>query len=514
MGKPVVILRSPQGDEESRRGLLFWLWSKARCVAALSMTSFSLLLLAVPAALAADIDVTASLDVTDGLARVGYYVPVTLVVSNDSDRPFDRTRVSCGGPVDIVAPLHVAPGRTEEFVFPVFYAGGPLSVTVGCESSDGDIVDVSEIEDIPIRPVSENVAIVGRMMTRGSTRLVRDLRKALDGREVRSIYYSSTLPGEFNMAARCGLLDVIVTDNGAPPGRARVVHYRPPDDLQVVSASFPPGMLATVQPDTCWLFAEASGPGADSTTIWLGLALFSLAVLVAALLLQRRRAFLVGAMLLLAAASSVLIVLFAGPEGPSIREARVYYAERGKPLAALEHFVCLASHGGTAARFPLPKPRETPFPLPVLASSDDLYKVQGVLCLGEAPAFESRAARFLLHLLDTQPMPFESKAVEPSPAGLRALSNRPDAVAMLRVDGSEATDADGRTQPLDAWAVEWKTGGDADLAWAGRSLAWWDAHRRTGDGPYLLAWFRDPAPPPPAGVDTYERLPAMVVYGE
>ena len=92
------------------------------------------------------------------------------------------------------------------------------------------------------------------------------------------------------------------------------------------------------------------------------------------------------------------------------------------------------------------------------------------------------------------------------------LANRADVVAALVVRGSQATAADGRSQPIDAWAVQWKTGGDADLAWAGRSLAWWDRHRRSGDGPFLVAWIRDPAPPPPPGIDVYERLPAMVVY--
>ncbi|GAG36119.1 unnamed protein product, partial [marine sediment metagenome] len=82
------------------------------------------------------------------------------------------------------------------------------------------------------------------------------------------------------------------------------------------------------------------------------------------------------------------------------------------------------------------------------------------------------------------------------------------------VRGAQATDAEGRSQPLDAWAVEWKASGEPDLAWAGRSLAWWDANRRTGDGPFVVAWFRDPAPEPPPGIDAYERLPAMVVYSE
>jgi len=102
----------------------------------------------------------------------------------------------------------------------------------------------------------------------------------------------------------------------------------------------------------------------------------------------------------------------------------------------------------------------------------------------------------------------------PTKNGMAALAGRPDVVAALLVEADSATDAEDRTQPLDAWAVQWKTSGEADLAWAGRSLAWWDEHRRTGDGPVLVYWMRDPAPEPPPGIDVYERLPAMVVCSE
>lgn len=456
----------------------------------------------------------ASVDTGQSVGRQGVYMPASLLITNDTNRWFSRTRISCGGPVDVVSSFFMGAGHTERLVFPLFYVGGPLPVTVQCEEGDSRTFERAMTQEIPVRPAPAKGAVVGRMAAWGVTDLESRLRDTLGGREIcRAV--SPLLPGGLKMAGRCSLLDAVVTDGkSAPPGRARVIRYRPSGDLQVVSASFPPGVLTPVQPETCRLFAEASESKAEPATLWLGLALFSLVVLMVVVLLPRRRALLAGAMALLAAAASVLIVLLGGSAGPSVREARLYYAERGKPLAALEHFVYLASHDGAAARFPLPKPQETPFPLPVLASSDDLYKVQGILCLGEAPAFESHAARLLLHVLDTQPVPFESETAEPNPAGLRAWSKRPDVVEALLVEAGGATEPEGRTQPLDAWAVEWKTSEDPDLAWCGRSLAWWDDHRRTGDGPFLVAWFRDPAPEPPEGVDAYERLPAMVVYGE
>jgi hypothetical protein len=79
------------------------------------------------------------------------------------------------------------------------------------------------------------------------------------------------------------------------------------------------------------------------------------------------------------------------------------------------------------------------------------------------------------------------------------------------VRGDQATDASGRTQTIDAWAVEWKSSDDADLAYAGRSLAWWDKTRREGDKPVLLVWVADPN----SGWGDAERprrLPALFVY--
>ncbi|GAG10709.1 unnamed protein product, partial [marine sediment metagenome] len=57
-------------------------------------------LLMAPLALAQGIDVTASLEITDGWARVGAYVPVTFTVTNRTDKEIAEVFVTTGGPVD------------------------------------------------------------------------------------------------------------------------------------------------------------------------------------------------------------------------------------------------------------------------------------------------------------------------------------------------------------------------------------------------------------------------------
>ena len=84
-------------------------------------------------------------------------------------------------------------------------------------------------------------------------------------------------------------------------------------------------------------------------------------------------------------------------------------------------------------------------------------------------------------------------------------------MCVLLVEGDRATDAAGKTQPVDAWAVEWQGSKDPDVAYAGRSLAWWKKDRQEGDGPWILAWWHDPLPADQQGKG-HERLPALVVY--
>jgi hypothetical protein len=90
------------------------------------------------------------------------------------------------------------------------------------------------------------------------------------------------------------------------------------------------------------------------------------------------------------------------------------------------------------------------------------------------------------------------------------LTERSDLVAALLVEGDRGKDAAGKTQSLDAWAVEWQASKDPDVAFAGRSLAWWKKARQEGEGSWILSWWHDPLPAAEAS-ENHERLPALVV---
>jgi hypothetical protein len=133
-----------------------------------------------------------------------------------------------------------------------------------------------------------------------------------------------------------------------------------------------------------------------------------------------------------------------------------------------------------------------------------------VLHYNGAPAFETARPLAALRRM--------TRPVDPAGAGeglradaeaLRGLASRSDLVRAILVSDNDATDPAGRTQRLDAWAVEWQASSDPDTAYAGRSLLWWDKTRREGDAPVLLAWLLDPAPAGAAG--NRLRMPALYV---
>jgi hypothetical protein len=116
----------------------------------------------------------------------------------------------------------------------------------------------------------------------------------------------------------------------------------------------------------------------------------------------------------------------------------------------------------------------------------------------------------LLHSFSKEEPPYHSGPHGFTVAELVTLAGRSDLVAALLVEGDRGKDAAGKTQSLDAWAVEWQASTDPDVAFAGRSLAWWKKDRQEGEGPWILSWWHDPLPAGEASKN-HERLPALVV---
>jgi hypothetical protein len=274
--------------------------------------------------------------------------------------------------------------------------------------------------------------------------------------------------------------------------------------------AFPAGAEAAVQPETYRLLASESWP-AQGGRLWLWLGVFSLAAAVTAALVPRRRMLVAAAALVgLAAVAGVLIWLLVDPYAASLRQARVFYAAPSG-LALLEHFTATSTRSASVMPPPLGVDPAAPLPLPVLPSSEAILGTQMILRLGENPQVQPTRSQVLIHTLEPAAPPPALGAESIRFDTLSALARRPDVIAALLVEEDRAMDAAGRTQTVDAWSVEWKTSADADLAYAGRSLAWWDKTRREGNRPAILAWYADPT----SGLGDTERprrLPALIVY--
>jgi len=473
------------------------------------------------AAAAADIDVTASLEVTDGWARIGYYVPVTLRATNGTDRAVAEVHVSAGGPVDTRSAWRLAAGESGETVVPVFYVGGEVALEVTFLDRAGEVLARVRPEPVEVRPVPDDTALVWLNADRWEPD-DEELEAACRGLEAGRLRIFRKNSSERFFAFQCQLVDAFpfpVPDSGG--------QY----DL-VLGPSLPFRFRTALMPEAHEMLHAAGSSAGDPLRAWLWLVLLTGVVAVISVTVPRRRMIWAAPLLAVAGVAAAAGLWFAGA-GPSARLREARFAQwTDRSLA--ERFVLLQTRGGATARYRLPAGPNRFWPRPVFRSAEEMYRPAGVLIIEDdglsamlAPgsgarsvrqsaaiaAFETTRAACLLHTLVEPASHLRPASGKPTPEALAELANRADVVAALLVEGGDATDANGRTQPIDAWAVAWKTGGDADLAWAGRSLAWWDRHRRTGDGPFLVAWIRDPAPEPPAGIDVYERLPAMVVYG-
>jgi hypothetical protein len=474
---------------------------------------------------------TVAIDTPDNIARPGAYVPVRVRATNRTDQSISEIRLTSGGPVDVAASWRIAPGETAERVLPMFYAGGDLRLAIEFADAAGNVVADAVPAPPPVHEVSAKTALMGLPLglTEPDEMAQEAVRALLGAESLRLVRLDSEAMA---MAIRCGMLDAIFSD--APPsatGRAAIVRPGPPRTA-VSATALPLGVQDVVQPEAARLFASDVWPAEDRRRLWLWLGVFALAVLAAGVLVgsgafsgrsekgpdpfarKRRRtparALVATAVLaILAAAATAAIFFFGDVRMARVRDARVFYANPSRTDAGLEHFVLLESRGGAPAKFALPS-ATSPFPLPVLAGSEDFFRKGGTLHVGGEEYFESRHPSLLVQILDAID-PLLGAMPRPTRADLAKLGGRADVVAALLVTGSVATDAAGRSQPLEAWAVEWKSAADADLSYAGRSLAWWDRDRREGDAAVLLVWWRDPVAAAPQGCT---RLPALAVYSE
>jgi hypothetical protein len=446
------------------------------------------------------VDVTASLDLTDGYARAGAYVPVRLKATNRTGETVTSLRLRCDGPVDVASPWRLAPGESGEKVVPAFYVGGELRPAMEFRDAAGKAVSRAAPAAISPRVAPPGAALVslGPDDPDPSEERQAWLRKALRADAIRFVRQSAEA---CRLSARCGVLDASIQGAEAPGAAPAVVLLRP----------FPAGSDDLTQPAAYKFLSSRPWGAQDRLHLWLWLAGFAMAVLAACVILPRRRAVLAAVLVSLAAAAAALISLFGGLDAAKVQEARIFYVVAGRPPAAMEHFALLQSRGKAAATFYPGKPGLAPLPLPVLAAPEDLFRPMATLHYGDSESVETRSGQAIFHIMDRTQPPLDLKFEKAALPDLATVAKRADVVAALSVDGNRATDAAGRSLTLDAWAVEWKAAADPDLAYAGRSLAWWDDARREGDGPALLVWLRDPLPPGEADSENRTRLPAMAI---
>jgi len=477
----------------------------------------ALLLLAAPA-LGQGVLVTASLNITDGWARAGAYVPVTLKATNHTDIEIAEVLVTTGGPVDVRSAWRLAPGETGEKVLPIFYTGTDLAPALEFRDAEANTAARARVTVPEVHALPEDKALVA--IQEGLPNTVEEvIPKPL-----------RLAPEHLVQALRCGMLDVVVVDRELrlPGGRAVRINNSLSRPGNLKYAPFPGSVDEVIQPAVGELFDTRSRTAGARQRVWIGLGLFVVAVLTVGVLVHRRGSLVTaGCLVLLAAGATTCIWVLESGDHATVQDARVFYVSpfpatavaeslvlRLKAPAALEHLIHLRSRGTARACYPLPQPGVTPLPRPVLADARDLFRQQFTLVCHAEERVESRASQGLLRILDTLDPPFGPSVEDVSAEALGTLAGPPDCINALRVDGLRTTDVTGRSQTLDAWAVEWAASDDPDVAYAGRSLKWWDRCRRQGDGPFLLAWFRDPPPQKPPGIDAYERLPALVVYSE
>jgi hypothetical protein len=527
-----------------------------------------LVLLAVTSpALAQSIDVTATLDITGGLARPGAYVPVRFKVVNGTTDLLSEISIRNSSPVEIRVPWEIDPGATDEAIIPVFYAGGDFDLAVEFTVSGSARRIRAALQPPAVRAPVSGSAIVAVIscVTDPDEGLQKKIAEVLGAKSVQLV----RIPEEHSQFTwSCGLADAVVTGYGDIRTQARAPTFVFVDasasEHSMQHAPSPSGVLEAVQPHAYSLFGQDVWSEAERRRLWIGLGMFGLAVLTVGVLAAKMRpGRAVGLLIALALAASYLFWCFGDLRLARIREARVYYEQWASFSYVLERLVQLESRGGETARYGCgyisggywaqpPTIDSDAFPIPVLASSQDMFRSQCILApkpdyasgrmnrfsvrrILELPPLswimdltsrgprcqlvsrdfnleiQTHEAQLLIHQMIKEDTPFDVVPASLDVTELERVSLRTGLVKALLVEGDRATDAAGKTQPVDAWAVEWQADKDPDVAFVGRSLAWWKKDRQEGDGPWILAWWHDPLPAQEQGKG-HERLPALVVY--
>jgi hypothetical protein len=175
-------------------------------------------------------------------------------------------------------------------------------------------------------------------------------------------------------------------------------------------------------------------------------------------------------------------------------EARIFCGDGGGPSLALERLVLLESRGGASARFEWDSSAD-PLPVPVLESSSDVFTLMGTLNLQHRRTrlgvFEARRSQVILQVLTHQPLGVPDGSVPPTCREIPSLAATDRAAQALRVEGDGGTSPQGEAQPLEAWSAQWRGSPRPEVAYAGRSLAWWKAERREGEEAVYLLWYRE-----------------------
>jgi len=482
------------------------------------------LLLAATAAYA-QVDVTAALDVTDGYARPGAYVPVHFSATNHTGETIAGVRLDTTSPIDVEAPWQIAPGGSSDKIIPVFYVGGDLRIAIEFTSAQGRTIARTVVAPPTFVTLPAGKALVA--FENDLPNLDEALKKQLAAKlGAEALRFLRLPPDTLRLAERCSVLGATVGKSplytqAAMEGAGAIVTLSEDGKAALMAPPVPPGATELVQPEAFRLLAARPWPAEDRQRLWLWLGLFALAVLAVGVLVPRRRALVAaGTMIAVAAAATAFIYFMGDVRTAHVRLGEVRYVAVSDGSEALEELVFLESRGGATAKFVQRAAgldgdgRAHPLPLPILESSDDLFRRQATLHYsgGEEDSIESLAPRFLIHRV--QWVKLGNAALQNEPPKwpqLGELAKEPDFLAALRVDGNKAADNAGRVQTIDAWSVEWKSDADPEIAYVGRSLAWWNRQRRTGDKPVVLLWRREP-PRQPGESEIITHLPTLVVY--
>ena len=496
-----------------------------------------LFVLASAPALAQSVSVTPSLGATDGYAREGTYLMVRLGVKNGTDSQITSVHMTSGGPVDVRSLLDLAPragggssvrnnedtpeyepSAIGEVDLPVFYVGGTPTLSLEFLSGAAVVARVATAP-LPVRKLGDDEALVG--VERGVPEL--DDKRRADLARVLGVKTLHVVPYSKQMAIfsqQFGSLDACLVrpSTTAADGREATVREEGTGTYVLARHRFPIGTEVLVQPETFHLLAQAPWPADQRLNLWLWLGLFCLAVPAVGLCLPRRRAVLATCVLLATAGVAATLLNYVGRVRHEWKtEAVVAYPSAADEAVPIEDLVFLGGRGGAEPCLEFDAWQHG-LPLPILGSSSDVFRPLGTLEIswGQFSRFVSHRDQAVVHFLWSRVRQGEDEfagPVRPVAPGLAArLAEARGTVAVLSVNGDRATDARGETRPLGGWQAEWQASSDAQMAFVGRSLAWWASQRQEGADDYVLHWVRNPSSPWAVAAPIAKEWPALMAY--